>query len=502
MTTKRIAILGGGIAGLAAAYELEKARVSGAAVDYTLYEAQPRVGGTLASEIVNGAVLEQGPDSFLTEKPAATELCRELDLGGELIPSNDAARKTYIVVRNRLVPLPDGLMFLVPTKLIPTALTPLFSLRTKLRMALELLHPPRRSSHEEAAADESSSDESVAALVRRHFGQEAVDRLADPLLSGIYGGDATQLSAQTVLARMVEMERQYGSLTRGMLAAHRRMREAGKHSSETPIRGAVFTALRGGMQQLVDALVARLDPACLKTATPVQGIAKSGDCWTIDAGGKRENFNALILAAPAWAAGALLAPVDASLSAELLGIPYSSSITVNLVYDESKIGPLPEGFGFLVPAVEGRSMLACTFVHRKFLGRTPPGKAVFRAFLGGMKNESLLDQPDNSLVATVRREMSEILGAKSFSANVEPEHAQVSRWRRAMAQYAVGHKNRMQRIKQRLATLPSLGLVGNAYDGIGVPDCIRLGRQAARELAVSAVPEQAGSPPTIVVDNR
>ena len=330
MTTKRIAIIGGGIAGLAAAYELEKARASGAAVDYTLYEAQPRVGGTLASEIVNGAVLEQGPDSFLTEKPAATELCRELDLGGELIPSNDAARKTYIVVRNRLVPLPDGLMFLVPTKLIPTALTPLFSLRTKLRMALELLHPPRRSSHEETAADESSSDESVAALVRRHFGQEAVDRLADPLLSGIYGGDATQLSAQTVLARMVEMERQYGSLTRGMLAAHRRMKEAGKHSSRTSNRGAVFTALRGGMQQLVDALVARLDPACLKTATPVQGIAKSGDCWTIDAGGKRENFNALILAAPAWAAGALLAPVDASLSAELLGIPYSSSITVNL----------------------------------------------------------------------------------------------------------------------------------------------------------------------------
>jgi oxygen-dependent protoporphyrinogen oxidase len=405
-------------------------------------------------------------------------------------------------VRNRLVPLPDGLMFLVPTKLIPTALTPLFSLRTKLRMAFELLHPPRRSSHEEAAADESSFDESVAALVRRHFGQEAVDRLADPLLSGIYGGDATQLSAQTVLARMVEMERQYGSLTRGMLAAHRRMREAGKHSSRTSNRAAVFTALRGGMQQLVDALVARLDPACLKTATPVQGIAKSGDCWTIDAGGKRENFNALILAAPAWAAGALLAPVDASLSAELLGIPYSSSITVNLVYDESKIGPLPEGFGLLVPAVEGRSMLACTFVHRKFLGRTPPGKAVIRAFLGGMKNESLLDQPDISLVATVRREMSEILGAKFFSANVEPEHAQVSRWRRAMAQYAVGHKNRMQRIKQRLAALPSLRLAGNAYDGIGVPDCIRLGRQAARELASPAVLDQAGSPPTIVVDNR
>jgi oxygen-dependent protoporphyrinogen oxidase len=501
VTRKRIAIVGGGIAGLAAAYELEKARASGVAIDYTLYEAQPQLGGTLASEIVDGAVLERGPDSFLTEKPAATELCRELGLAGELIPSNDAARKTYIVVRNRLVALPDGLMFLVPTKLIPTALTPLFSLRTKIRMALELLHPPRPN----------ISDESVAALVRRHFGQEAVDRLADPLLSGIYGGDATQLSAQTVLPRMVEMERQHGSLTRGMLAAHRKMRALARNSSKTQERGApVFTALRGGMQQLVNALVVRLDPACVNTATPVHSIAKSEDGWIVDTGsarekgagsnleedtgGKRENFDALILAAPAWVAGALLTPVDASLSAELLGIPYSSSITVNLIYDESAIGPLPEGFGFLVPAVEGRSMLACTFVHRKFLGRTPPGKAVFRAFLGGMNNESLLDQPDSSLIATVRREMSEILGAKSFSANVEPEHFQVSRWRRAMAQYAVGHKTRIDRIKQRLAALPSLRLAGNAYDGIGVPDCIRLGRQAARELAASHA--------TVVVDKQ
>ena len=192
----RIAIIGGGIAGLAAAYELEKARAAGAPVEYTLFEERPRLGGSLVSEIVNGAVLERGPDSFLTEKPAAAELCRELGLGGELIPSNDAARKTYIVVRNRLVALPDGLMFLVPTKLVPTAMTRLFSVRTKMRMALELLHPPRPS----------DGDESVAALVERHFGREAVDRLADPLLSGIYGGDAAQLSAQTVLPRLVEME--------------------------------------------------------------------------------------------------------------------------------------------------------------------------------------------------------------------------------------------------------------------------------------------------------
>jgi protoporphyrinogen/coproporphyrinogen III oxidase len=481
----RIAIIGGGIAGLAAAYELEKARAAGAELEYMLFEERPRLGGSLASEIVNGAVLERGPDSFLTEKTAASELCRELGLGNELLSSNDAARKTYIVVRNRLVALPDGLMFMVPTKLVPTALTPLFSLRTKLRMALELLHPPRPS----------VDDESVAALVERHFGKEAVDRLADPLLSGIYGGDATQLSAQTVLSRMVEMERQYGSLTRGMLAAHQKMRAAAKSSSKGSNRGAarpIFTALRGGMQQLVDALVSRLDPASVKAATPVRAIAKSADSWVVETGAAHQEFDALILASPAWVSGALLAPVDAPLSTELSSIPYSSSITVNLIYDETTIGTLPDGFGFLVPAVEGRSMLACTFVHRKFLGRTPPGKAVFRAFLGGMNNEALLGAADEELVTIVRREMSEILGAKTFSAAAEPEHAQVSRWRRAMAQYAVGHKERMQRIKDRVAALPGLRLVGNAYDGIGVPDCIRLGRQAARDLVGASAPVPAG----------
>ena len=305
-----IAIIGGGIAGLAAAYELEKARAAGSPVEYTLFEARECLGGSLASEIVNGAVLERGPDSFLTEKPAAAELCRELGLGAELLPSNDIARKTYILVRNRLVALPDGLMFLVPTKLIPTALTRLFSFTTKVRMALELLRPPRPS---------GLPDEAVAALVERHFGAEAVDRLADPLLSGIYGGDAAALSARTVLPRLVEMETQYGSLTRGMLAAHRQMRARAKtaaknngHSKPAAPR-PIFTALRGGMQQLVDALVARLDPASLRLATPVCSIEKTAQGWSIETSGTKELFDAVIFASPAWAVGALLGKVDKNL---------------------------------------------------------------------------------------------------------------------------------------------------------------------------------------------
>jgi oxygen-dependent protoporphyrinogen oxidase len=480
----RIAIIGGGIAGLAAAYELEKARAAGVAVVYTLYEASERMGGAIATE-VNGTVLERGPDSFLTEKPAAAELCRELGLGGELTPSNDAARKTYIVVRNRLIPLPDGLMFLVPTKLIPTALSRLFSWSTKLRMALELLHPPRPS---------GLSDESVAALVERHFGTEVVDRLADPLLSGIYGGYAAQLSVRTVLPRFVEMESYYGSLTRGMLAAHRRMRRAARLAKATggarSAPRAIFTTLRGGMQQMVDALESRLCPAWVRRATPVSGLEKTADGWVVKAGGATEHYDAVIMATPAWAAGALLAPVDAALGEKLNSIPYSSSITVNLVYDEAKMGKLPQGFGFLVPASEGRAMLACTFVHRKFLGRTPPGQAVLRAFLGGTKNEALLNESDAALVAMVRRELNEILGNSVLGAGVEPELIQVSRWRRAMAQYAVGHRELKQKIARRVVTLPGLHLAGNAYDGIGVPDCIRLGRQAAREVLEIDAPER------------
>ena len=481
---KRTAIIGGGIAGLAAAYELELARKAGAAVEYTLFEARERLGGVLSSEIVDGAVLERGPDSFLTEKPAAAELCRELGLGAELTPSNDADRKTYIVIRNRLVPLPDGLMFLVPTKLIPTALTRLFSFRTKVRMGLELLLPPRPS----------AQDESVAALVKRHFGQEAVDRLADPLLSGIFGGDASQLSARTVLPRLVEMEIEYGSLTRGMLAAHRKMRARaraaankngavnGNQGNTRPAARSIFTALRGGMSQLVEALTARLDPASVRLSTPVSGLKKVEGGWRVETEAKAEFYDAVIVASPGWVAGALLGPVDPALGEELCAIPYSSSITVNLIYDEDQLGRLPDGFGFLVPAVEGRSMLACTFVHRKFLGRTPYGKAVLRAFLGGMKNDALVTAPDAELVATVRRELNEILGERIIPSSAQPEHAQVSRWPRAMAQYAVGHQERKQRIMSRVAALSGLRLAGNAYDGIGIPDCIRLGRQAAREL--------------------
>ena len=280
---KRIAVIGGGIAGLSAAWSLEKARRAGEPLEYHLYEAGDRIGGVISSETIDGCVVEGGPDSFLTEKPAAAALCRELGIADQLLPSNDRERKTYIVVKNRLIPLPDGLMFMIPTKLIPTALTPLFSWSTKLRMALEFLFPP-------APATE---DESVADMTRRHFGQETVDRLVSPLLSGVYGGDASQLSVRAVLPRMVTMEREHRSLTRAMLAARRKPRvphSGAAPSVPSPNPGSnpgggrvgsrsLFTTLRDGMKLMVDGIAEQLTPGSIHLSTPVQALHhNSEDC--------------------------------------------------------------------------------------------------------------------------------------------------------------------------------------------------------------------------------
>jgi len=237
------------------------------------------------------------------------------------------------------------------------------------------------------------------------------------------------------------------------------------------------------MQQLVEALEARLEPTWVRKSTRVEGLERNGEGWALTAAGSRRPYDTVIIASPAWDASALLGPVDPILSEELRQIPYSSSITVNLLYDETQLGPLPRGFGFLVPASEGRSILACTFAHRKFLGRTPTGKVVLRAFLGGVRNEAALGGSDEVLVELVRRDLMRILGERTMDSGAVPEYTKVSRWMRAMPQYAVGHQERMRRIHARLEELPGLRLAGNAYDGIGIPDCIRLGREAALDLA-------------------
>jgi protoporphyrinogen/coproporphyrinogen III oxidase len=461
---KRIAIIGGGISGLSAAYRLQKARQAGVPVEYTLFESSARLGGSISSERIEGCMVEAGPDSFLTEKPWAAALCKELGLADQIIGSNDSQRKTYIVVHNKLIPLPDGLMFMVPTKLVPTALSPLFSLGTKVRMARELLHPPRPM----------QGDETVGELVERHFGAEVVDRLADPLLSGVYGGDANKLSARAVLPRFVEMEEKYGSLSRAMLAAHKKMAAGAKSQ---PAR-SLFSSLKNGMQQMVDGVVAQLKPEALRLRTRVRGIYPHNDGWRLAIEMGEDSYcDAVVLATPANVAGALLEAVDAELANDLLGVTYSSSVTVALGYYLEQLQHLPPGFGFLVPRSEGTRMLACTFVHNKFPHRTPADKGLLRCFLGGARDEAVLSLSDDELLAAVRAELKNIV-----KLNANPIFARVYRWRGAMAQYESGHIARVQRIEKRVSAITGLAIAGNAFHGIGVPDCVRSGQQAAEAI--------------------
>jgi len=458
---KRIAIVGGGISGLSAAYELEQRR-SGVDLKYVLYEASPVLGGVLCTEQIDGCVVEAGPDSFITEKPWAADLCRELGLDDQLIGSNDAERKTYILVGGRLVVMPDGLMFMVPTKILPTGFSPLFSWKTKLRMTQELFHPPRAVGH----------DESVAAFVERHYGSEMVDRLADPLLSGVYGGEAASLSVRAVLPRFAEMERTHGSLGRAMLAARRKMR-AGSHRTPPPL----FTSLKNGMQHLAETVVSRLTPSSLLTDAPVQAIQPEAGGWVVSAGLQSDQFDAVIVALPAAAAAHVLRMASPELAAELAAIDYSSSITVGLGYDRSVRQSLPPGFGFLVPRSEGKRLLAATFVHNKFPHRAPEDRALLRCFFAGVNAENVWPLSNDQIVEIVRQELDQIVGLRA-----EPLFARVYKWKSAMAQYGVGHLERLERIERLRQQLPGVALAGNAFRGIGVPDCVRSGREAAKEL--------------------
>jgi oxygen-dependent protoporphyrinogen oxidase len=355
--------------------------------------------------------------------------------------------------------MPDGLMFMVPTKILPTVLSPLFSLRTKMRMAAEWFHPPHKA----------VGDETVAQMVERHYGSEMVDLLADPLLSGVYGGEATQLSVLSVLPRFADMESKHGSLGRAMLASRKKIAAAAKGPPRP-----LFSSLKEGMQQMVDALIARLDPSALRVSSLVQSAIPQDNRWTVSAGYQSDQFDAVILATPTHAAAAVLGAADQNLARDLAAIHYSSSVTVTLGYDEAVRRSLPPGFGFLVPRSAGHRMLAATFVHNKFPHRAPANRALVRCFLGGARDEQILASSEDEILKIVRDELRQII-----SLDAEPLFARVYKWKSAMAQYSVGHVERLARIQSLCQKLPGLALAGNGFTGIGVPDCVRSGTEAA-----------------------
>jgi oxygen-dependent protoporphyrinogen oxidase len=453
-----VIIIGGGISGLSTAYYLAQGGVAS-----TIVESRPRLGGVIQTDYVEGCTLEAGPDSFLSIKPAALELIRELGLADQVIGSNDHLRVTYVRKRGRLVPLPDGLMMVVPTRILPLLTTPLLSWKTKLRMGMELLRAPKAMTR----------DESVAEFVGEHYGAEAVDYLAEPLLSGIYGGDPRALSVTAVLPRFVELANRYGSLTRGVLAERAKAMQARANAGAPPL----FRTLKGGLGQLVDAIVRSIDGKARVRRTRAEAVERAGTGFLIRAGGAWLQADRVIVACEAHSGAALLGAVDGRV-AELLGaVPYSSSMTVALGFDAADFARPPGGFGFLVPKKERRRLVACTWVGTKFPHRAPEGKIVARCFLGGMEDAGVLEESDEAVLAAVLDELREIAGVTA-----QPRFWRIARWPRSMAQYAVGHPQRVAELQARVAAIPGLYLAGNAYQGIGVPDCIRMGKAAAAAI--------------------
>jgi oxygen-dependent protoporphyrinogen oxidase len=460
---KRIAIVGGGIAGVAAAYEIAKRRRAGAAVEAVLYEASTRLGGIVETVREAGFTIEGGPDGWVTEKPWARELAEDLGLGGELVPSNDATRKTYVVVDSKLVAMPDGMRLMVPADLEALDRSELFSDAAKAAYRGEIA----RAEELRAAAPET--DESVAEFVRRHFGDEVLEKVGAPLLSGVFGGDVAKLSVRAVMAPFVGMEREHGSLIKAL--------DAGRGGAGRKT-GSLFTTLRSGLGTLIEAMVATIPAKWIRLFRPVAAVRRCAAGWEVQSGTGWESFDALMLAVPVDVAARLLRETDER-AAELMQIEGSSAVVVGFGFAQGFA--LPRGFGFLMPpkagAEAGSFLLAGTFMDQKFAHRVPEGGRLLRGFFGGATADRLLKRGNAEIAALARKELEAVLGIALPEAVVTV----VRRWPRALPQYAVGHLERMAELDGRVHGLSGLWLLGNGYRGVGLPDLVRDARAAVDE---------------------
>ncbi|MBI4483047.1 MAG: protoporphyrinogen oxidase [Acidobacteria bacterium] len=452
-----VLIAGGGISGLATAYFLEEhLREPGAHCHIRLLESSPRLGGILRTDWVDGFVVEAGPDSFLSQKPWGVELCRKLGLEDSLQDSNDRQRKTFIVRRGRLVEFPAGFVLFAPSRLSPLVRSQLLSWPAKCRALCEPW----------ISACATVQDESIGAFVRRRFGSEFVRYVAQPLIAGVYGGDVERLSLRSTFPQFQELEQEWGSVVRGLRRA----------AGAIPQR-SLFVTLRSGMGEMASALREQLRQTEVQTGRPLIRLrrASSGHYRAEVQDEPAWEAQAVVLAIPSHAAARILEGVDEGLSRSLGEIPYASSATISLAYRPGDIGHPLNGFGFLAPQVERCRLLACTWTHVKFPGRAPRDHALLRAFVGGSQQEELLEVDDDTLILLVREELKTLLGIRA-----DPLFARVYRWDKAMPQYVLGHEERLRRLEEKLESHPGLFLTGNAYRGVGIPDCIREAQETAR----------------------
>jgi oxygen-dependent protoporphyrinogen oxidase len=444
-----VAIIGGGISGLAAAYELQQQGISARIV-----EAGARPGGVIYSERFDGWVVDGGPDSLLVQKPAAVALCRELGIADRLV-STLTPRTAYVLRDGRLHPLAEGSFLGFPLKFSALARSSLFSLPGKLRLAGELLIPQG-----------GGEDESIASFVRRRFGEEAAEYLAEPLLAGIHAGDAERLSVRALFPRLLEAERQSGSVLKAFRSLHVK-----------PSPQGAFVSLPGGTGELVDVLTQALHPESLLLNARALELRRTG-VWRVETAAGRIEARAVILATPAYVTAALLRSLDTTLAALCDGIPYASTATVAFGYRADQVPHPMKGSGFVVPRVERTPLLAGTWVTSKWPGRAPDGHVLLRAFLGGGRDPHRLDAGDPELVELARRELTTLLGISG-----EPIFSRLFRWTRQSPQYEVGHLQRVAGIDQRVASLPGVFITGSGFRSIGIPDCIADGRSTAGRAA-------------------
>ncbi|MDO8433681.1 MAG: protoporphyrinogen oxidase [Candidatus Binatus sp.] len=456
-------MVGGGITGLSAAYRLrEIAATREIPLEVALLERGDRVGGPLETIRRDGFVIETGADSFLSEKPWAADLARRLGLGAELIPTREIYRRTFVVRAGHLVAIPAGFSMLAPSHLGPVFFSPLFSILGKLRIALEPLIPARTD----------GADESLASFVTRRLGREVLERVAQPLAGGIYTADPNRLSIAATLPRFVEMERRHGSLIKGLRAAERS--STAKNRNVSGARWSLFQSFKTGMAALPKALAAKLGSSIRKSAEVV-AMSRDGERWRLaTANGDTVEADAVIVAAPAYATARILSSIAPRAAQLLAQISYASAATVNLAFMQSDFPAPPEAFGFVVPAIERRRIIAGSFSSFKFEGRAPDGAVLARAFVGGVLQKEMMLLSDDEIVAAVRDEFRALLGI-----GVTPTIVEVRRWPNSMPQYEVGHLARVTEIETLLADVPAFAIAGAAYRGVGIPDCVRSGEQAS-----------------------
>lgn len=466
---KKVVIIGGGVAGLGAAYRIKQASEAGADVEAVLLEKDHVTGGKVKGENPEGYVIDGGPDCFLTQKPAVRRVAAQIGIDGDLLPSDESRKRTWILAGGKLHELPDGVMMMVPTKFWSFATTGLFTWPGKVRMAMDLVIPKKEP-----------GDETLASFVRRRLGRECLDRLAEPLVGGVHASDPETMSLAATFPRFLEMEQEHGSLIKGFVAARLKMekmkREAKKSGRER--KSTFFTSFKNGMHELPAALTEACGRDSVHTGVRVTELARSGQGWVVKTSdGESIACDAVIVATEGYVAAELVGPLSEEVGEALGAIPHTSSATVSLAFDASTIGIDTDAFGVLVPLAEGRSIMAATYSSTKWPGRAPEGKVLMRGFVGGPHNQEVLEFSDDELVELVMSEFRAILGVKG-----DPLLKRVYRWERGMPQYTLGHLERVALVDEWVSQTAGIALAGGAYRGVGIPNCIESGEAAAEKV--------------------